>query len=293
MSYLILNAIFDDIRQMRETSDLCIEDLDVSTPFSILRLSDGSVGSASNYDVQNGNQQHDPSEARASYRSFLVNDPLLVKTLQRDPTLTGLSIRTAVLSALSQPLFRVDVLHRLGYGYRMLTDKVEALAERLRPGDTVTVVGFGGLLDAVCRSEQIRHIYVCDFLFREPKYRKAAERRMAKLCRRSGSWTLLCGSLCGKALARSSVALITGSALCNGTMEELLALSSGCREVVLQGPSCSLLPTEFFRRSVTLLLTTRKNNEEWEQGSGMGNRIYSLVDRNYFAVWQEAGRGRV
>jgi hypothetical protein len=174
----------------------------------------------------------------------------------------------------------------------MLTDMGQAIEGRLRPGDTVTVVGFGGLLDAICRSPQIPHVYVCDFLFREARYRKVGERRLAKLGRRLGGYTLLDGTRYGEALASSSVAVITGSAVCNGTIEKLLALSCGCREVILQGPSCSLLPTEFFRRSVTLVVTTHKRREEWEQGIEMGNQIYSLVDRNYFAMCPEPGGQR-
>jgi hypothetical protein len=285
----ILNSIFDDIRQIREISGVFIEDLDVSTPFTILRLSDGSVGSAGNYDVQNGNQRHSPSDARAWYLSHVASDPLLMETLGQDNSLTGLSLKTSVLSALSQPFFHVNGLRNLGYGYQMLADMGQALAGRLRPGDTVTVVGFGGLLDAICRSPQVAHVYVCDFLFREARYRKAGERRLAKLGRRFGGYTFLDGTQYSEALASSSVSVITGSTVCNGTIEELLALSSGCREVILQGPSCSLLPTEFFRRSVTLVVTTHKLREEWDQGVGMGNHIYSLVDRSYFAMYPEPG----
>lgn len=289
MGCSILTPIYQDIRQIREISGLSIEDLDVSTPFTVLRLSDGSVGSAGNYDIQNGNPKHDPSDARARYLGRLGSDPLLVETLEQDNSLTGLSLRTAVLSALSQPLFNMNQLREFGCGYQTVADMGQALAGRLRPDDTVTVVGFGGLLDVICLSPQVHHVYVCDFMFREARYRRTAQRRLAKLGRRFGGYTLLDGTQCSEALASSNIAIITGSAVCNGTIEELLAISSGCREVILQGPSCSLLPVEFFRRSVTLVVTTHKRPEEWEQGIGLGNRIYSLVDRNYFTMWPEGG----
>lgn len=289
MGCSILDSISGDIRHLRETSNLFIEDLDLSAPFTLLRLNDGSVGSAGNYDVQNGNQQHNPSDQRAWYLSRVASDPLLMETLSEDNSLTGISLKTSLLSALSQPLLDEGALRRLGYCYRRLEDLSQAVANRLQPDDTVTVVGFGGLLDAVCRWQSMRHIYVCDFLFQQSKYRRIAERRIARLGQRSGQCTILDGSQYREALRSSTVAIVTGSAICNGTLEELLSLCSGCREVILQGPSCSLLPTEFFRRSVTLLVTTHKSWEEWELGSGMGNRIYSLVDRNYFAVWPKSG----
>jgi len=288
MGHSILSSILSDLRQIRDLSDVVIEDLDVSTPFTVVRLSDGSVGSAGNYDVQNGNQEHDPSRLRTRYLSQLPNDPLLMTTLEQDNSLTGLSLKTSVLSALSQPLFNMNALRNLGFGYQVLADMGQAIEGRLRPGDNVSVVGFGGLLDTICRQPQVQHVYVCDFLFREARYRKVGERRLAKLGRRFGAYSLLDGTQFAEASASSTVAVITGSAVCNGTIEGLLTCASHCREVILQGPSCSLLPTEFFRRSVTLVVTTHKCRAEWEQGIGTGTSMYSLVDRNYFAVYPDS-----
>src|SRR5206468_4240783 len=129
-------------------------------------------------------------------------------------------------------------------------------AGRLCTNDTVTVIGFGGLLDAVCRWGRAHHIYVCDFIFREEKYRNSGERRLNKLTRGRKNWTLIDDVIGTDILSRSDIALLTGSAICNGTLDELLDRCRSCREVILQGPSCSLVPSEFFRRGVTMVVTT-------------------------------------
>ena len=47
-------------------------------------------------------------------------------------------------------------------------------------------------------------------------------------------------------LKKADVVLITGSALVNGTMEELITYSSGAREIAVIGPTASILPDPLF-----------------------------------------------
>ena|GEM_PF-71096 len=65
-------------------------------------------------------------------------------------------------------------------------------------------------------------------------------------------------------LPRCSVALITATTLINGTIDELLAATTGCREVVLLGPSTPLVPKVFAEssRRVTLLAGVLVTNAE-------------------------------
>ena len=61
------------------------------------------------------------------------------------------------------------------------------------------------------------------------------------------------GEAAAEWLQRSDVALITSTALINGTLEGLLAAAGACREVVLLGPSTPLLPQVFAGTPVTHL----------------------------------------
>ena len=54
-------------------------------------------------------------------------------------------------------------------------------------------------------------------------------------------------------LMRASVAVITGSALVEGGLDALLDAASGCRRVVLAGPTASPWPPTFFSRGVHVL----------------------------------------
>lgn len=54
-------------------------------------------------------------------------------------------------------------------------------------------------------------------------------------------------------LPRASIAIITGTALANGTIDRLLELSKNAREVALVGPTASTLPDPLFKHGVTVI----------------------------------------
>jgi len=54
-------------------------------------------------------------------------------------------------------------------------------------------------------------------------------------------------------IPKASVVIITGSAIANGTIDRLLELSQGAREVALSGSSVGLTPDSLFKRGVTLI----------------------------------------
>jgi uncharacterized protein (DUF4213/DUF364 family) len=60
----------------------------------------------------------------------------------------------------------------------------------------------------------------------------------------------------------SQVAIITATSLINGTLDHLLELSRGCREVALLGPSTPLLPEVFFDTPVSCLAGIRVREPE-------------------------------
>lgn len=61
-------------------------------------------------------------------------------------------------------------------------------------------------------------------------------------------------------LRNSDIALITSTAIINDTLDELLEATTGCREVVILGPSTPLLPKAFKGTPVTLLSGIKVQN---------------------------------
>jgi uncharacterized protein (DUF4213/DUF364 family) len=247
-------------------------------------LSDGSVGSSGNYSVQNHAYGYSPARIKQSYARLLASDPLLFQRLRDDHTLVGQSLFTAILSALSQDLLNESVLSQYGLKIVPATNWLTIVETLLRAGDTVKMIGYGGALPVFCASKNVRSLQICDLSFRDSTYRDLAWREIESFGLDSSRVTLSSDAAELERSHTSDIYFITGSALCNGTMERLLEQSLGCREVIVQGPSCSVFPLEFFRRSATLLLTTTKNRAEFDAGRYPGDDVYQYVDQNYIAI---------
>jgi len=65
-----------------------------------------------------------------------------------------------------------------------------------------------------------------------------------------------------EALGQATIAIISGSALVEGGLDELLDASSGCRKVILAGPTASPWPPTFFRYGVDILGGIRVRDPE-------------------------------
>lgn len=106
-------------------------------------------------------------------------------------------------------------------------------AVELLSSDRVVMVGFFGPLVPVIERRAARLDIFEEIEARAPGLRSADE-------------------ACA-ALRNSHVAVITSTAVINNTIDDLLASASGCREVVLVGPSTPLVPEAFERTPVTML----------------------------------------
>jgi uncharacterized protein (DUF4213/DUF364 family) len=283
----ILEQILADLRELKDFSSVYLKDFHVCSPFTVVLLSDGSVGSAGNYSVQNHVMGYVPDRVKENYAALSRFDPLLLETLRDDHTLVGRSLFTAILSALSQDVLNQSMLSAYGLTIVPTPNWHVAVQRLLRSGDTVQMIGYGGALPLFCTSNSIQNLHVCDFSFSDREYRDIAKQEIE-----SFGFDLSNVTFCSDVSELDpfdgcDVYFITGSALCNDTMEQLLERSAGCREVIIQGPSCSVFPCEFFRRSATLVLTTRKSRAEFQAGGHAGDEIYDYVDQDYVAIsWQ-------
>ena len=73
---------------------------------------------------------------------------------------------------------------------------------------------------------------------------------------------LVPAGLTGKTLAQSDVVIITGSSLANHTLDNLLESIPPPTQVLLVGPTSSILPDILFKRGVNLIGATRVTNSE-------------------------------
>lgn len=281
---MILNETLQDILHFKSIDGLRIEDFQVAAPFATVLLNDGSIGSAGNYDVQNHSPGYNPNDFKKNLQQYLSSDPLLLQTLKGQRSFAALALYVSVLSALSQSLLQPNILSECGLLISDTTNDLSAIRGHSQAGDTVTLVGFGGGLDIFVRIPYIKHIYVCDFMFHEEKYRLLAEHRIQKIRGNLQKISLVTDVEYPDVVSKSSICCITGSALCNGSIEDLLTRCVHCHTVIVQGPSSSIFPASLFRRGVTLLLTTRKTRREHDAARSGGNQIYQFVDQNYVAI---------
>jgi uncharacterized protein (DUF4213/DUF364 family) len=63
-------------------------------------------------------------------------------------------------------------------------------------------------------------------------------------------------------IPRADILIATGTTLINGTLEGLLALARPGAEIVVVGPTASMLPEAFFRRGVRIVGGVRVNDAD-------------------------------
>lgn len=286
----VLDKMLDDINRVRDLTDLSVAAISLSSPFCVVRLSDGQVGSAGNYAVQNGLRNYLPEVVTREYMQAARHDRLLQHTLRRQRSYVSFALRTAILSALSQKLLTEEVLAAFGLVVIPTQNWLTQLASLLKPGDKVLLIGFGGGLDLFVTSSNVSSITVCDYMFARDYYKHSALEQIVRLGG-DGVGVNLKARVSKEDCREADLCCITGSALCNGSMGTLLELAKGCREIVVQGPSCSILPAELFRRGATAVFTTRKSDQEYAAASAGGDQIYDEVDRHYIFIRPVATSG--
>ena len=133
-------------------------------------------------------------------------------------------IGVSTVNALSQMVFEADP-GRYAVEEGNLIDVIE-----VGPEDTVVLVGYIRPFVPVLRS-RAKRLYILE----------------RGLQRDEG---VLPDTACEQVVPQAEVAIITGSALANGTIDRLLELAGNARIVALVGPTVSCLPDPLFRRGV-------------------------------------------
>jgi hypothetical protein len=238
-----------------------IEALHLGYYFTVIELDDGSVGACMCY-------HRFPPRVLGTVEQMLsrsiAEDPLLLEALfgrnhmrswlgilQGQEHLLVSNLQATVISALTVPLLRCG-----GDDTFRVQDSLpwDPFAQTTR----ALVIGFGGLMDSVIRSDTTEEIHVADLAY--PSCRQEMDAILNEY-RRKYPWkriTISDGSDTVGRLGTADAAAITGSALCNGTMDNLLNQAGGRCRLVVQGQSAGIHPEALFQRGVEVVITTIK-----------------------------------
>jgi hypothetical protein len=242
----------------RDWERLAIDDLCLDSLFTSVRLSDGSVGLAMNYDLEGSHSitYAQVDETRRRLRDRLTEEPLLWQFLQKpSPSLGQQALLVAVLSALSAPVLADDVrLRELGLVSsqgRVALKSFEPLGCR-----KVAVVGFGGFLEEALAQDWLVKVSCIDFLANDEEFRRINPYPFRLYQEASKRMDVVYddGPRAVELIEEADVVCISASTLCNGSLESLLPSPRADRVVILEGPSGGVLPGPLFERGVTHLV---------------------------------------
>jgi len=222
--------------------------------FTVVELDDGSVGAAMSY-------YGPPDDLVASAPQATDDDPLLLRwafaaapssvTSPNRYRLLQLSIATAVVGALSAASIRDG-----GDETFSTTDTLpfDPFAEARR----AVVVGFGGYMPLMAAAPGIQSLHVCDLGYQARRAFMDEELDRLRAANPKKLITISDGADIISRVGEADLLSITGSALCNGSMERILDAASQSARVIVQGQSASLHPAALFARGVWFVATTLK-----------------------------------
>lgn len=234
---------------------LTIAEVRIGLHLTAVRLSDGSCGVASTIE---DDQYHCTKKNRdfgdftpTRFRGRTIADLFLSK---KQTNIVN-SLKVAVLNAISTSLLSSGK-------YRVLenTDPIDLLD--LKAGKTITVVGaFLSYIEKISGSGNRLHVVEFNENCLGETYRNyyvpAAEY--------------------ARVVPRSDVVIITGMTLVNNSIDGLLSAVTPGTQVIVTGPSSSLIPDVLFRHGVTMVGATRIHDPELLFGVvGEGGAGYHL-----------------
>lgn len=261
---MILEETLGELRGRGELSGRAVRAVYPTGYFVVVELDDGSVGSAMSYFRAGAAEA---VELRRRIEGIRESDPLLLGWLFEEPDpwarvgwerhagrkLVG-SLRVAVLSALSARRLRSG-------GDDTFTVTPTFPSEVFADARRALVIGYGGYMSYLAQAERVTHLHVCDWYY-APRRDEMEEFADHHRRRRPGlTFTFSDGLDAAARMREADIVAITGSALCNGTLEGLLELARGGPKVVVQGESAGVLPAALFRRGAALVGTTLKPPE--------------------------------
>lgn len=254
----IFAEVLNHVRATGRLPDDATVTAQVTPYFNVVQLSTGGVGAAMNYaPLDDSSMARSKLSALPNSVQFWVDWLFESDAPQRELGLRGSaesdlirSLRAALLQAACSSLLSPGPQE----GFQV---HHQPPRNPFRDARHAVVIGFGGYADALAASPQIERLHICDLGYANRLAEMHAFRDKYEL----GKITFSDGADAAEHLAKCDLAAITGSALCNGTMEKLLSMAGAKSFVIVQGQSAGLYPVPLFKRGAQMIVTTKKPAE--------------------------------
>lgn len=226
-----------------------VADIVLTHGYAGVVLDTGAAGWALNYAASvEGLERREASWLSRTSRDPLLRDALF-GTVPGEPDTACL--RTALLAALSEPALAAPA----AYGLHIQPDLPAYCLVGTRDA---AVVGFGGLMWRMLGVPALRSLCVLDLTLPERRREMESVTAAMRMARPDVAVRLSDGGDWRAVFDRCDTLAITGSALCNGTLDALIAATGPGQTVIVQGQSVALHPRALFERGVAAVMTTRK-----------------------------------
>jgi len=235
-------------------------ELHLTRYFTVVELSDGSVGACmSYYDLPNATLMEAERRIAGSLQSRQLGtcdaDALDLEvagivTNAEQRFLLVSAVTAAVASALSSATIRAG-------GDEVFVASAKRPSGLMHGIDSALIVGLGGHLPTLAKDPSVSRIHVVDLVYQERG--PELDAFLAAYGRQfPGKRFCISTRLRPEEYKNFGLIVATGSTLSNGTLDDILAGAGGAARIVLQGQSAGLHPKLLFENGVRLVITTVK-----------------------------------
>jgi uncharacterized protein (DUF4213/DUF364 family) len=192
------------------------------------------------------------------------------------------AIGIAAMNALSQPFLSPGSLRKRGFE---VVEGMPHVADFVTHRDIVSIIGYGGVVREVvgkCRELHITEMRSQD-TFQTIIIGEEIEFGPKAL-------TIHPESENKAVLGKSDVVIITGSAIVNGTFDELMSYSTKARTVGMYGPSVSFIPDILFEQGVDFIFSYWVNDParfEYDMFNEIDMEVTLKAFQKQHVMWRE------
>lgn len=259
----ILNETYHYLQQRSYLSGCRVNAISLGNYFTVIELNDGRVGAGMSY-------YNLPKSALKNVQTWvekkISQEPLLEELLfsgsiqklnfaipENQKYLLICALQTSLISALSANI--------LPDGDKTFYSSTSCSFNPFKEATSALVIGFGGYMEYLAKAEHIKELHVADLSCFSRRTKVDSKIEYYRDLYPLKKIEISNGSAAMKKLPEFDVVTITGSALCNGTLDNLLYKANGCPMIIVQGQSAGIHPKILFERGVHLVVTTIKPRE--------------------------------
>jgi len=257
----ILTKTMNYLRSCPWAAQAPIAELHLTRYFSTVELANASVGACMSYYRLSNNLlkaaedvlgKHLSGRAAIGIHEGDIDELVSQVTSNAEQRyLVATSLMASLASALSAPMI-------VSGGDDVFATVCQRPSPWVDDAESALVVGFGGYLEALAEASTIKRLHVIDLFYE--RLCNTIEDEL-NVYRHKFPQKVISASAClsgTNLLSDYDLIAITGSTLCNGTLEDILGGARSDSIVVLQGQSASMHPRYLFEEGIAWISTTVK-----------------------------------